>query len=829
MAESVGQIGLDLVVNRNGFDKQMNSITSLAKKAAGTLAGVFAIKGLINFGKQCLDLGSDLAEVQNVVDVTFSSMTKQVDDFAKGAAMNFGLSETMTKKYVGTFGAMSKAFGFNEKAAYDMSTALTGLSGDVASFYNTSQDEAYTKLKSVFTGETESLKDLGVVMTQTALDQFALSNGFNKVTKDMTEQEKVALRFAFVQQQLALASGDFSRTSDSWANQTRILKLQFDSLKASLGQGFIAILTPVVKVINTIMGKLIQLANVFKSFVEGITGKKADNPATSMQQVASAATSASGATDNIAKSTGKAAKKAKQLQKALMGFDEINTITKPTTDDSSGDIGGGAVGGGITDIPVNVVPKLDTSSMDGVMGGFMGELQKWFKSIDFAPLVNSFDRLKKSVEPIVNTIGQALKWFLTDILGPLAKWTIEDALPAFFNLLAGAMDFLNPILESFLRSADLLWDNFLGPIASWTGGIIVDVLNWIADALTSIGNWMSENTTIVDAITLAIESFGVALGIVKLVIGGWNLICGIATGVTTAFGAAVAFLTSPIGLVTLAIGAVIAIGVLLVKHWDEVKVIAGAVWEGIKNTISAIVNTIKNVIIAVWNAIKNITSTVFNTIKSVICGIWNGISTVTSSAWNGIKNTISGAINIVKTVVTTGLNAVKFVFSSVFSGIWNIVKGVVNSIIGGINIMVNGVISGINLMIRALNKLSFNVPEWIPVIGGKKFGFNLSEMAKVNIPKLATGGYVKANQPQLAMIGDNKTQGEIVAPEGKMMEVMTQALGAFFSKMEGQGNSNNSGGDLTVELYMDSNKMGDVIIKSFRKLEKKTGKVLLPI
>ena len=126
-----------------------------------------------------------------------------------------------------------------DRAAYEMSTALTGLSGDVASFYNISQDEAYTKLKSVFTGETESLKDLGIVMTQTALDQFALANGFGKTTQAMSEAEKVALRYKFVTEQLSGASGDFLRTSDGWANQVRVLQLQFDSLKATIGQGLI--------------------------------------------------------------------------------------------------------------------------------------------------------------------------------------------------------------------------------------------------------------------------------------------------------------------------------------------------------------------------------------------------------------------------------------------------------------------------------------------------------------------------------------------------------------------------------------------------------------
>ena len=205
MATSVGQIGLDLVVNQNRFQSQMRGIESLAKKAGATLAAAFGVKKLIDFEKSCLELGSDLAEVQNVVDVTFPNMTAQVDKFAKSAAQSFGLSETMAKQFTGTFGAMAKAFGFSEEQAYDMGASLTKLAGDVASFYNLSQDEAYTKLKSVFTGETESLKDLGVVMTQTALDSYAMANGFGKTTAKMSEAEKVALRYSFVQNQLAAA------------------------------------------------------------------------------------------------------------------------------------------------------------------------------------------------------------------------------------------------------------------------------------------------------------------------------------------------------------------------------------------------------------------------------------------------------------------------------------------------------------------------------------------------------------------------------------------------------------------------------------------------
>ncbi len=383
--DSVGQIGLDLVVNQGDFKKQMSGIQSLAKKAGAALAGAFAVKKLVDFSAQCIRLGSDLAEVQNVVDVTFPRMSRRVEEFTKSAAQSFGLSETMAKRFTGTFGAMAKAFGFGEKAAYDMSTTLTGLAGDVASFYNISQDEAYTKLKSVFTGETESLKDLGVVMTQAALDQYALANGFKKTTQAMSEAEKVALRYQFVQdqlslasgdfirtsdswanqvrvlklqfdslkatigqglinvltpviKQLSLASGDFIRTSDSWANQVRVLKLQFDSLKATIGQGLINVLTPVIKVINTIIGKMMSLANAFKAFTEMLAGKKGSGSASAVEGMKAVSDGAANVGTSVSKIGGAAKQATKDLKSVTTGIDELNIID-PDVD--TGEAGGG--------------------------------------------------------------------------------------------------------------------------------------------------------------------------------------------------------------------------------------------------------------------------------------------------------------------------------------------------------------------------------------------------------------------------------------------------------------------------------------------------------
>ncbi|WP_270427637.1 phage tail protein [Blautia massiliensis (ex Durand et al. 2017)] len=537
MATSIGQIGLDLVVNEGSFRTQMSGIQNLAKKAGAALAGAFAVKKLVDFGKSCLDLGSDLSEVQNVVDVTFPNMSAQVDKFAQSALKASGLSETMAKQYTGTFGAMAKAFGFSEQQAYDMGTALTSLTADVASFYNLSQDEAYTKLKSVFTGETESLKDLGVVMTQTALDSYALANGYGKTTAQMTEAEKVSLRYAFVQQQLSAASGDFARTSGSWANQVRVLKLQIDSLKASIGQGLINLFTPIIQAVNNLLGKLVTLANAFKAFTELITGNKnSGSSGGGSAQIAAAGTAATDAstglqnaadaandTTSAVKKTGNAAQKAAKQMRSLMGFDKITKLSEPSDTSSSGDTGdsgntpkGSGVSGG------NLGSPVDFGSLSTGEDAVSKLDKKWQKA---------FENMKKAIEPTTKALQNlwnnglarlgkfgwtALRDFYRHFLVPVGKWTMGTGLPRFINALnAGLMkvnfakinkalaDLWDSLAKFTINVGDGLlwiWEKVLVPLGTWTANEVVprfletlklgiDALNNILTALKPLFQW----------------------------------------------------------------------------------------------------------------------------------------------------------------------------------------------------------------------------------------------------------------------------------------------------------------------------------------------------
>ena len=490
---SVGTISLDLSVNNKKFNKQIDNIGKQAKSSMGKLdiamgniianLATKAIAGIGRFVSDSIKKGSDLQELDNIVESVFTNMTKQVENFADTALEKYGLTEAQSKKMVGTFGAMSKAFGYTEEQAFAMSTALTGLAGDVASFYNLSHDEAYTKLKSVFTGETESLKELGVVMTQSALDQFALAQGLGHTTSAMSEQEKVALRLAFVQDKLAVASGDFEKTSGNWANQTRILAGQFESLKAAIGQGLISALTPVIQVINTIMGKLVALANTFRNFMQMIFGGGGGSSGASgaMQGMADAAANAADSTQGVADAAGGAAGSAAKAKKSLMGFDELNKI--------QGDAGGGGGGGG------------GASGFD--FGSFETGTTAVEQSIDSAneklkALLETFkngfkDGLGDDFENSLKRIKQHIVNIKTSLKGIFSDPEVQNAATKWAN---SVVYMLGQVLGSIVSIATTIAEFFVGSIDTYlqqnSGFIkerIVGIFDVGAELATKIGEF----------------------------------------------------------------------------------------------------------------------------------------------------------------------------------------------------------------------------------------------------------------------------------------------------------------------------------------------------
>ncbi len=984
--------------------KQTEKIKSAFGKIGKAVGIALSVIAIISFGKSCIELGSALEEVQNVVDVTFGAMSATINHFARDALEEFGLSETSAKKYTSTLGAMLKSMGFTTDAAAEMSMEMTGLSADMASFYNLDTDVAFEKIRSGISGETEPLKQLGINLSVVNLEAYALSQGMTKAYSSMSQQEQALLRYNYLLSVTADAQGDFARTSDGWANQVRVLTERFNALKAAIGRGLIAVLTPVIRVLNNLLAKILTVTDAFSNMIAKITGKN-KKTATTVKDIGGAADGAAdsiGAVGSATDKAGKAANKAKKEYGGLLSMDEIHSLTKPSdggAGEAEGAGGGGGAGGldesivdaanetedtlnpalekllnrlkelkdlfvdgfkaGLGDVTLEPLKEaikgiqkslteiftdsnvlqaanhfLDTfayalgqcagavtsigitlaTNLLGGLNKYLDQNKDWIKQhlvtmFDVgSEIVAIFGDAAQAIANIFSVFGgengqQATAYIIgivanavmgvhelamklgrdvldlltrpfvdnqgkfkeaidgtlgvvSDVLGEI-KRVVDDTVkkanevydqhvaPMFDTLAEGfsyitavLLDAYNAyilpvvdglakkigplvdqhiqpaidkVLELIGKCADAvteIWQQTLQPFLEW---FIMNIAPYIAEALDVVGNaFFTVVQVVADAIGNVIDALGGLLDfIVGVFTGDWNRAW---EGIKVFFAeiweaikglvwliweAIKVIISAAIDAVAAVINAVLcSIKSVFETIWNDIKTLISTVWNVIKTTISTIINIISTIISTVLNAIKTtfntilnaikttvttifnaikstistimsvistMISTVLGTIKTTFSTIWNSIKTTVTTVINGIKSTITTVMSTIQTGISNTLNTIKTAWSSVwnsmkttvvdiFNGIWSAIKGVINSIIGGIEKMANGVINGINGMINALNKLSFDVPDWVPEIGGKTFGFNIETIGSISIPRLARGGVI--DKATIAMVGE---------------------------------------------------------------------------
>ena len=271
----------------------------------------------------------------------------------------------------------------------------------------------------------------------------------------------------------------------------------------------------------------------------------------------------------------------------------------------------------------------------------------WARNLDFTPLLQSIDGLLKKLRPLTDNIGAGLAWLYENVLLPLAKWYIEDFLPVYLDILSAALYVIDEAIEAAKPAFEWLWDNMLEPLAKWTGGVIVSVLEGVADALTGIGDWIKRNQKFVENMSVVVASFAAAWGLVNLAIGIWNIVGGIAAGVTTALATAVAFLTSPIGLAIIAIGLIIAAGVLLWKNWDTVKEKAAQLgswvsdkWDGLKKATSEAWTNVSDSVKDKTESARKWGSEKVEKLQTSTNTAWSNIKKDTKDSWNEFSSTV---------------------------------------------------------------------------------------------------------------------------------------------------------------------------------------------
>lgn len=763
MATSAGAVQLDLKANTKPFEQESEAAAGRVKgmfsRIGGLVGKAFAIGALVRFGNECTTVASRLTEVQNVVDVVFPSMNSQINSWSQNLVDKFGLSETKAKQYAGTIGSMARSMGFTESQAYEMSTAITELAGDVASFYDMSSDEAYDKLTAIFTGMTQPLRQLGINMTQATLDAYAMEHGFARTTAQMSEAERTMLRFQFVQDRLRFAQGDFERTSGSWANQLRILSMRFEELKVAVGNSLIMALTPAIRVINTIIAALTAAANAFYRFMQAISssiiGKAVGGIGKawgSLAGIAGGATDAvsglADAEDAVAGSAGGAAAAQDKLNRALAGFDRINKLS----DSSSSGGGGGGGGGGVGGLDIGAME--DAAAAGSLLDGVFDSFQPPEK------LVRAFEKLSEAFGRIAEIGRGALKWVWDNVLVPLGEWTMDELAPAVVSTLASGLDALAATIEALQPVWDIFWEKVLKPLSGLAGEAIVRIITGLGNAFELWAAVMDQvfNPAIKYAAEMMERLFDAMDGIHRLVHGpnssgtgkggGFSLggggfagdrqNMGTENGVTRwerGGGGTAFFFGNPVA-----------------------RKFAGLLAKG-KSKLSVKVD------------VRN--GKAAERAAEAFADVRDRTATLKVKATGGTE--VDGMKSKLGSVTgkTVTLNAVDNVTPKIdAANSKNLENHWADLTVR--NDQVTGKIDAANS--KSLNNHWADL-YFTPVLTKNKITMTSKGYGEIQLSAFAQGGFVERNSPRLAVIGDNTREGEIVSPESKFQNMLDKAAG----------------------------------------------------
>ena len=822
-ATSIGKIQLDVEISKSSLAKEMeglnkafgnsfksafngigNQMNGFMKTTIGKMVGGFKQVGQegANANKQVAQSVGDVsAKMENLV-IQMESATNRAEmhrqkllevqaqydrlnsaglgDSDKGKKLRDQI--TIAEDKVNRYGAVSD----RTRAKIDLlgqSMASLGASANQSSKGLTKADDGANKT-------SRSFKTLG--------DQADKSSGkVGAFSNTLTRSFMQVLKRVFIINLIYRAIRGLMNYMNSSLKTNKEFTNSLNQISTNLKVAFQPIYDYILPALNALMRTVATVTAYIAAAISALFGKSYKQSFGAAKGIESAKKAMDG--------YGKSAKKAKGT---LAGFDEINQLDIADEEDS----GGGGTGGYEMEMPDTstidlsgldrfkelLQPTIDSlknlglaldplksfvsQGLQDFYNNFLVPVGKWtfgeglprfidaitkgLMGISWQTINNSLNGLWLALTPFTINVGIGLLWLWENVLVPIGTWTMNEIVPRFLDILAEAINVLNIVIEILKPLGQWLLDNFLQPLAEWTGGVIVSVLVGLKLALEGIGDWISNNQKAVENMAIAVGSFMTAWVIVDLVTKIWGIVTalttfittgGLATLVTTGLAAAIAFLTSPVTIAIAVIGALIAAGVLLYKNWDEISTWLKEIWEGIQIKATEVFGNVKEFI-----------STTITAISANIDKFSKSFKATWDTLWNGAKT----------------------VFKTVVESLTGIFKGVINNIIGIVN-----------KFIDFWNKIELKVPEIKLPFGGSVGGFTIGVPKLANIPQLARGGIV--DQPTLAMVGERGKEAVVPLENTAFVDTLASALGnAVMAALKiGNNNSNNSSnGDMILQL-----------------------------
>ena len=830
----------------NGVKKQLGGVTASAGKASTAMAGlakmaklfigVYLVRGMVKIGKESLNMANDVVESEQLFAVSMKGMGDAARDWSDDLSASLGLNAYSLRKSVGIFNTMFMSMGLGTDKAYELSTGLVELAQDMSSFYNISSEEAFTKLRAGITGETEPLKQLGILVDENTTKQYALSTGISDTAKNMTQSQKVLARYEAILGQTADAQGDLARTISSPVNQIRILGNTLDMAKIALGQAFQPIQAIVLPLLSSLAQAALSAANALKTFMwalTGFTGIGANAGA-----IAGAGADANeDLTDSLNdsakayKAAGGAAKKAsKDAKVGLKAFDEINKITEENAEKGGG--------GGISEKPEITAPEEQSAAMEA-LGVAVSKAADWLKKLwDLAlPTREAMSRLWDSLSRFGGLVWDGLVWFYEKFLVPIGKWTVTRALPAFLDVLTAAVNLVNVAMEAAGPVVQMFYDRILVPLGKWAGEKIIDALKWLKEKLDGLADWISNNQEAYGEFVEVLFSFGAGI------IAVWAASKLILT-VSAAFGTLKAMLlafTSPAGIIALIIGGLIWCAL----NWELVKRTAIDAWAGIERTWATFGNWFKT---NVTDPMAREFNQAWEYTKQGFSNLWYYVDLIFiapfRAAWVAVPEPIKRAFKDLWDFIDR-------IFIKPFRELWAWLTGL-EDVNKNVNIHETTYVKRVNAdgtttdyggtggkiptkeeQTKNQQKLISDMNTLFPSDKPKTGGL-------LGLLGFARGGVFEANKPILGLLGDQKSGRNIETPEKLLRQIFQQEVISGVRQTPSVSSAPiNSNGNvvqqaveavldrLQITLNVDGETWGRASVKHINNAQRMSGRVLL--
>lgn len=774
----------------DSFNKSLNNIEKTSRsgklggffqslKTTGVLVGIRMLRSELS---KAITESNDYQEDLNLFTASMGQYAKEAQEYAENVGEVMGIDPAKWMRNQGVFNTLLTGFGSVSDRAYLMSKNLTQLGYDISSFFNISVEDAMQKLQSGISGELEPLRRLGYDLSQAKLEQTALTLGIEKSVSAMTQAEKAELRYYAIMTQVTTAQGDMARSLEAPANQLRIFQAQLTQASRAIGNIFIPILQKILPIAIAVLRIVRELADAIAKLFHF---KLTEIDYSGVGNLASGAEDAAAGFDD-------ATSAAKELKKSVMGFDELNILNGNTASGA----GSAGVSGG---------------------SGFDFELPEYGFLNDVSKQADEVTQKLKNALPWVLAIGAGLSaWRIGEKFGFNLQKTIGLAVGIY-----GALTLVQNILDSIVNG--VTQENMAGMIFGMTlavtglyvalgpvaGGItaIVSGLAVLAVAFTDAekNGWNFQNQMLAVAGILAA---GVGIGIltgsfIPLLIG---MIASLLLSVTTATGHGQELIE---GVKETLKGFIDFFAGIFTGDIERATNGIAGIFNGLGKAIGAVIDGIRDWFNGLLDWIDQKTN---GKLKPLI----TGIKAIVTSVFGNIKQTVGNVINEIKTIFSGIIKFISGVFSMDFDKAWegikDIFKGVWNTIIDLLNGAINIIIRGLNWLIKQMNKISFDVPSWVPAIGGKSIGVNISYISENVLPHLAKGAVIPANDEFLAVLGDQPHGNNIEAPEGLIRKIVREESG---------GSS-----EIHVTIVLDSvtgKKLFDTVVRENNAVVRATG------